>query len=258
MGERDAFGREKEEDALAGLGWGEREPSTTQGGGQPPATQLTTAGAPPRRRRGSGLGVGTLAVLLLVVAIGAAATVLTTGKTDDTKPAPSAAVTPGKTKQQPANEQPATEAPPATPPKGVDHGSLVLRTNFGAAMRRLSTSGRGRLHSLRVAPDRIDVQLLTKTGRLRMIQIRPGGGVRELNTTGTGFSHLQTIPFAAVNSAGPFRMVSAAAKRLGRNARSVDYLVLTDFAGRRIWSVFFKDGKHFIGDVSGRLERQIS
>lgn len=254
MGDRDAFGREKDENSLAGLGWQGSEPSTAYT--EEPSMRQPGDG-PPRRRRqsGGGIAVAIFTLVLVVAALGFVGFLV--GDVSKESELSSGEVT-ATSGADSVPEEPAAEEPPATPPKGVDRGSLLLRGNFGAAMGRLRTAGLGRLHSLRVAPDRIDVQLLTNTGRLRIVQIRPGGELRELNITGTGFSHLDTVPFAAVNSAAPFRMASGAAKRLGRNARSVDYLVFTDFGGERGWSLFFKDGKHFIGDARGRIQRRIS
>ena len=55
-------------------------------------------------------------------------------------------------------------------------------------MNRLRTGGYGRLGNLRVAPERIDATLVTKDGRLRQVQIVPGGAVRVIGTTGAGFA----------------------------------------------------------------------
>ena len=42
----------------------------------------------------------------------------------------------------------------------------------------------GRLTNLRVAPDRIDATTVTKDGRLRLLQVVPGGALNVLQTTG--------------------------------------------------------------------------
>ena len=50
----------------------------------------------------------------------------------------------------------------------------MRRTNFAAALTQLGASEL-RLTHLRLAPDRIDAQLLTRAGSLRSMQVKPGG-----------------------------------------------------------------------------------
>ena len=66
------------------------------------------------------------------------------------------------------------------------------------------------------------------------------------------------MPFSKVNSAAPERLTKSAAKRLGKGADNVDYLVLLDFAGTTTWAIFFKTGANFQADGSGRITRRIN
>ena len=68
---------------------------------------------------------------------------------------------------------PATPEAAAVPPKGVSGRSLVRRDHFAAALAKLSGSEL-RLTHLRVAPERIDAQLLTRAGALRSVQVQAG------------------------------------------------------------------------------------
>ena len=69
---------------------------------------------------------------------------------------------------------PATPAEPAVAPKGIAGRSLVRKANFAAALAKLRGSEL-RLTHLRLAPERIDAQLLTRAGNLRSMQVQPGG-----------------------------------------------------------------------------------
>ena len=104
-------------------------------------------------------------------------------------------------------------------------------------MTRLRTGGYGRLSNLRVAPDRIDASMLTKDGRLRQVQIEPGGAVRVLGTSPTGFAGARTMTMKGIDTGAPNRLTRSAARRLGAPTSRVDYLVLSEFAGARQWNV---------------------
>ena len=153
----------------------------------------------------------------------------------------------------------ATErAQPQRPPRGLSTGSLLRPTAFGRAITRLRTSGYGRLGNLRVAPERIDATLVTKGGRLRQVQIVPGGTVRVIGTTGAGFAGARTTTMHDIVASAPSRLTRSAAERLGVPASRVNYLVLSDFAGTRQWNVYFKGGQIFSADARGRITRRIS
>ena len=100
--------------------------------------------------------------------------------------------------------------------------------------------------------------MLTKDGRLRQVQIVPGGAARVLGTSPSGFAGAPTMTMKGIDRGAPNRLTRSAAERLGTPASRVDYLVLTEFAGARQWNVYFKGGQIFSADAHGRITRRIS
>ena len=156
------------------------------------------------------------------------------------------------------DDAPSEGSRPERTPRGVSTGSLLRPAAFGRAITRLRTGGYGRLGNLRVAPERIDATLVTKDGRLRQVQIVPGGAVRVIGTTGPSFSGAPTMPMKGIVASAPSRLTRSAAERLGVPASRVNYLVLSKFAGARQWNVYFKGGQIFSADARGRITRRIS
>ncbi len=146
---------------------------------------------------------------------------------------------------------------PKPAPKGLEAASLVRPANFTAALTQIRTKGGGRLTHLRVAPERIDAQLLTSAGRLRSVQVKPGGKLERFGPdSGAGFDQSTTIPFARINPAAPQRLARAGAERIGVPVSTVQYLVPTKFNGRLIWAAYFTRGRYVLGDASGRFQRK--
>jgi hypothetical protein len=85
------------------------------------------------------------------------------------------------------------------------------------------------------------------------VQLRSDGKLSDFGTSGPGFGHLDTIAFARVQPAAPARLVRGAAERLHRPASQVDYVVLLQLGTALTWSVFMRDGKHFLADAGGRI-----
>ena len=140
-------------------------------------------------------------------------------------------------------------------PKASATASLLHASTLRAALAAARRDPGGRLTLLRVAPDRADLQLARKGGGLTLVQIRADGGRNVIQTPGTPSA---TIGFARVDVTAPSRLVRRAAKRLGRSTRSIDYVVLTNFAGSGPqWSAYFKGGAAFSGDAHGRITRRI-
>ncbi|WP_372788550.1 hypothetical protein [Paraconexibacter sp.] len=310
MGERDAFGRDKDENPLESLGWTRGDPSASRPTPAPhptPAPRPDAAGheslpgmtadvnhdgipgthAPPGRtfpefRTGTTTTVRTVSagsagrlvrvVILLSIGIavlaGAAGSLVDRASDEISKaiddaspspvtPSPAVPATPGS----PAT--PATPAAPAAapsePPVGLGRGSLLLRSNFATAMKRLRTGGYGRLTNLRVAPDRIDATMLTQGGRLRQVQVQPGGKVRVFGTSGPGFAGKDTMSIAGINTAAPARLTKSGAGRLKQPASKINYLVYTQTFGTDLrWYAFFKGGQTFGADSRGRITRRIN
>jgi hypothetical protein len=140
-------------------------------------------------------------------------------------------------------------AKPATLPVGLGAGSLLRPAGLRAAVARLRPLGR--LGDLRVAPERINAQLVHGTA-LRIAQLGSDGSLTR-NDVATAGASLGTFPWARVNALAPSRMVRAT----GRRASSVDYLVLIDFAGKPSWNLYFKDGTHYAAGADGRHPQRI-
>jgi len=196
---------------------------------------------PPPPRRGGGTAATILVVALIVAGVVALVVVGVGGKENTATSSSGAVITP----QAPATTQEAT-AGHATPPKPA---SLLRARVLAAALARLH--GRGALRILRVAPDRVDAQLVTRTGALRNVQVTNTGQLRDFGAAGS-VAGLPTIPFAQVDTRAPARMVRAAAARSGRSPSRVDYLVLLMLPTGQSWNLYFKpDGLHFAGDRHG-------
>jgi hypothetical protein len=144
---------------------------------------------------------------------------------------------------------------PAKPPVGLQAKSLVRRANFARAMRKLRAAGLGSPSSLRVAPERINAQLITKAGRLRNVQVNFDGKLDRQGSATPGFKFVRTVPFAQINTAAPERLARAAARRLGTKASRLDYVSLLTGTG---WGAYFKNGRIGVGDARGGFVRRIS
>ena len=157
--------------------------------------------------------------------------------------------------ESPTFESPGTPAEPE--PAGLRGKSLLVQRNLAPALRRLRTSGLGRLKSLSIRPESIDAQLLTKAGRLRSVQYRYDGELRTLSLSGGGFGGSPTIPFRRASSAAPQRLARNAAGRLKKPTTYVDYVVLVNAGPSAVWTVVMQGGGQFLGDARGRITRRL-
>jgi hypothetical protein len=199
------------------------------------------------RKRGAGRGCLVAVVVLLAILGGITAALVGVVNSVDVK----SGGTSGATKAIPGILKPA----PA--PKGLGARSLVRQDTFAAALTQIRTNGGGRLTHLRLAPERIDAQLLTGAGRLRSVQIKPGGKLERFGPdSGAGFDQSSTIPFARLNPAAPQRLARAGAERIGVKVSTLQYLVPTSFNGSIMWAAYFTRGRYVLGDASGRFQRK--
>lgn len=144
-------------------------------------------------------------------------------------------------------------------PTGLSSNSLLRRANLGRALKRLRTSGLGRVQSMTIRPDRIDARLLTKGGSLRSVQVRyDEPAIGRSGTSGTGFSYLETVPFARIDTSAPQRLARSAAGRARLPASRVDYVTLNSSQGTVTWGAYLKGGKIYLANSRGRITRRIS
>jgi hypothetical protein len=148
-----------------------------------------------------------------------------------------------------------TSEAPAVAPKGVSGKSLVRRSNFAAALAKLSGSEL-RLTHLRLAPERIDAQLLTRGGSLRLMQVKPGGKPEQLGPdSGSGFDTASTIPFSRLDPGAPQRLARRGARKLKVPVSTLQYIVPSLFSGKITWAAYFERSRYVIGDARGRWQR---
>ncbi|MFL5843600.1 MAG: hypothetical protein ACJ762_02830 [Solirubrobacteraceae bacterium] len=260
-GDYDAFGRKTGEDPLGDLGWrGEAagvepdqaapEPKPRADPGTEPDSEIgATFEIADRVAQMGGRMVRRFVVLVTLVVIGAAGLAVFGSVETDTSTG-GGSVVETSTAAEPAGEAP---EPEAVPPTGLGSRSLLRPGAFAKAMARLRSRGLGQVANLRLAPDRIDAQLLTAGGRLRDVQIQAGQAVHELSISGPGFGHLESIAYSAIDAKAPARFARSAARPRHRPVARIDYLVLLKAGDEIIWSLFFKDGTHFTADAHGRI-----
>jgi hypothetical protein len=295
--DRDPFGRDREEDPLAAMGWtGEAtsagatpretdtaslgevappEPSaprlghlptaTTAGAGAPPhatPTQMpATAARRPAHHRpattraygrpsgGRRAARGLVVLAVLAAGIGAVALYAVPGIRDAVDEI-SRQIDEAGDLAAPGGDAAGGGSSEARPPTGLGRRSLLLRGNLAPALRRMRARAGGRLLMLRVAPDRIDAQVVTQDGRLRSAQARHDGQVAIISDVeAQGARGAGTYSWSQVNASAPRRIVRAMQR--GRPTREVGYLVLMNAGGLR-WSAFRQDGTGFTARADGR------
>jgi hypothetical protein len=259
MSDVDPFGRKQGEDSLKEMGWS--LPSATPApaaapaasppiSSPPPSSPITPTTAIRRRRTGGGVGVARVIIPILVLAgigIGVGSAVTGVKHAVDSIPSitfPSIAVP-----TIPSTGSSPTPAQPGTPPTGLAAGSLLRPAGLRTAIARLRPLGR--LYHLRVAPERVNAQLVRGT-TLRITQLSSDGTVIRNDVANAG-GVLGTFPWARVNALAPTRIVRGAHRR----PSTVDYLVLSDFAGTPSWDLYLKDGTHYSAGADGRHVRRI-
>jgi hypothetical protein len=188
----------------------------------------------PRRRRGFGLA----GLLVLGAGIGAIALVA------------DSAVEKGQDLIENAiPEFPDAEPDAPPPPVGLEADSLIRESNFSEAMETLAASGKGRPILVRIAPERIDADLI-EGSTIHIVQITPDGNLRELGSSqGNG----RPIAYKAIDPAAPERMVRRAATPKSP-PRNINYLVLSPGPPQTL-GAYFKSGRIVIGDAHVRPQR---
>ena len=275
MPKYDAFGREIGEDTLRGLGGSPSEPRPDrreEASGQPQPAQRQSAPADEAERRAladrlsnvlqqqaatrpatptvtvrrSGGGRGCLIALVVLLVAGAAAALAIVGLVGsiDIEGGIEDAV------NSPATSEPA--------PKGIEGESLARPEALGAALATIRSQGGGKLANLRVAPDRVDATLLTPQGRLRHVQVKPGGKLERFGSdSGPGFDGVPTTSFEKLRPGAVQRLARRGAEEHGIPVSEFQYAVPQDIGGQVRWVVYFTRGRYVIGDARGRFERAL-
>jgi hypothetical protein len=189
----------------------------------------------PRRRRSRGVGLAGL--LVLAAGIGAIALVA------------NSAVEKGKDLIEQAVPEFPDEESVAPTPVGLEANSLIRRDNYAAALATLEESGLGRPTLLRIAPERIDAQLLDGD-TIHVVQVTPDGELREFaSSQGTG----RPLAYKSLDAGAPERLVRRGAT--GKSPpRNIDYLVVSPGPPTTV-GAYFKNGRIVIGDAHGRPQR---
>jgi hypothetical protein len=254
--ERDAFGNLIDDDPGATAGLSRGDPLRTSA-----ATTTLTPRAPERVRGSWDITdklVGLFFVGLFLVPLAIGAWLAYTAWHDTAKPAISAI------KSVQRDLAPTTTAAdgntddhrtPAGPPRGLSAESLLKP----AALDRILAGARrdpgGKLGLLRLAPERADLQLARKGGGMDLLQLRYDGGRSLIHTPGT--PPATSTAFSTIDTHAPQRLVTAAAHRLHRSTKAIDYVVLIGVLDEPTWSAYFTGGAAFQGDAHGHITRRI-
>jgi hypothetical protein len=154
-------------------------------------------------------------------------------------------------------------SPPSTPvpgpaPTGLTGRSMLRPDNLRHAISLLRSGPGARLKFLRVAPDRVDAQLVASAGRLELLQVTPDSDApTRISVSAGSLPVSDTLPLRAVDPAAPARLIHAAARRAHVRPGSVQYAVLLPLAGQPRWTVLLEGGGQWLGDARGRVQQRI-
>lgn len=276
MSERDAFGREKDEDSLAEMGWSwtadappasptSATPATPPTPSPPAMTSMpvtpepvfTTVPTPPAMSAGAPSGPGWTpgpptmvrlrrrrrmrGIMIPLILIGLVA--LAVGGATTALQTGSGAIDDFQSAIRDATEN-AVPTVAAEPPTGVESGSLLRPAALKAALAKLPSR---QIASLRVAPERINAQVYVD-GKMHVVQVGADGVISDVGTPVGGAGKRMKVDANAPN-----RIVRTAAKRAGRSPARVSYLVLLG----NEWQLFFDDGLHYSASANGRKVKRV-
>ena len=281
--ERDAFGREIEDDPLADMGWSpeaappaervevvagdpltappsepEQAPASTPPRSEPlfsepePAPYYEPPPPPEPMRPVRTFRIGWLVKLLIVGSILVAGAAIAIPVFNDVKDAIDDAVDEFESgTDQPGGGQDGDES--GQPPQGLQRKSMLLRGNLAPGLRTLQREIGGDLRFVRIEAERVDVQA-ADGNELVLGQASWDGQVRVLARTRAAIG--DTFSWSRVDPSAPRRFVQRVTRSAGRPSSDFNYAVLIDAAGLR-WQIFLKDGTHYTASLNGRdVERQ--
>jgi hypothetical protein len=133
----------------------------------------------------------------------------------------------------------ATRIGPVTTPTAFSHDSLLVPGNLRPALRLALAQGHGRILSVTVSPNALDVIFAPRHGRSFVVMVKANGDVA---TGGQSEQPGRGFPAARIDPAVPARFVVAAARRLGVPVRALIAMGLQRETGGLQWSAAF-DGR---------------
>jgi hypothetical protein len=151
-------------------------------------------------------------------------------------------------------KRPGTDA--GAGPRGLAEGSLLRHDAFAHALRRLAAAGPGRLESLRVAPARIDADVIAPDRRQVRLSLTSDDKLARSVSSIAASSSADSVPFAHVKTAAPERLTRQGAEQLSLDTSAIDYINYEagGIAGVQ-WRAFFTGGATVQGDTAGRARR---
>jgi hypothetical protein len=156
----------------------------------------------------------------------------------------------------PAPGKAPTPSTPAKTPSGLQPRSLARAEAFAPVLVKIREQGT-RAQTLRLDATRVSANILDSSDVLRIVSVTWEGNVQTIKTS-SRLTGSATVSLNGVSSKSPSRAPARAAKLLGRPATSFNYMVLTSFAGKAQWIVYFKDGKYVRASLDGRSVQKVN
>lgn len=138
----------------------------------------------------------------------------------------------------------------ATPPEGLERGSLLGRAGFGEALG-LMRSRATRVLEIRLTPSSAN-GILRRDDRSVTVDVDHTGRATTLEQLGR-VGDAPTLPIARVDPSAPERAVRRAAARLGQPVGEVRAVTLRRVVAGVRWVLLFFDGQTVQADLRGRL-----
>jgi hypothetical protein len=265
MADRDAFGRDTDDDSLADMGW-----STSGGSSGAPSLPPTSTVEPPaprprvdtprpptslsgpRRASGVRAAVGVFVTLMTIGIVGAGVALLgastdsSTSVTTSTLPA-----SPTVNELPTVPSEPSTPAPPSAPRTPA---SLFNPRTFSRVLAQAHRRAGGRLFQLAVYEEYMSA-IASNRGTQRVVVIGAAGDLR-INSTSSGAAAPSTFGWSRVDARATARLARGV-RRLG--GRRMKYAVLSNFGGLK-WSAYDMRqprAHYFFATPDGRNLRRI-
>lgn len=246
--EYDAFGRRKDDAGLGGLG---RDSAETPDRPDDPRSVAPVSGrkARPRRLPGVLVGIATLAVIAVTAAVVIGAGQRVKDSVRESLDGLRTLTTNGGGTEIGEGDD--------VVPEPVRAASFFTPRGLRAGLKILAKEQPGRIFSLSVRRDRINLQVI-RGGRTHIVQLSAGAEAPEEHAVSAATSTGRTIGYRELRPAAPERLMRAANARLHASPGKIDYLVAQKFTGALQWGVYYKNATIALGDSRGRFVRRIA